>query len=90
MDRLRDIVKMLPSWKLERLPPPRVNQSQVSHLCHPDMQFKPNRHLPLQYDKVSLSCEFKKTQIPCNEGGADVDDKCCPGYGLSGMGRMLL
>ena len=29
VERIRDFAKSLPKWKLERLPPPRVNQSQV-------------------------------------------------------------
>jgi hypothetical protein len=30
LDRLLKVVKMLPQMKEKRLPPPRVNQSQVS------------------------------------------------------------
>lgn len=34
MKYVSDILEKLPSWREERLPPPRVNQSEVRILLH--------------------------------------------------------
>jgi hypothetical protein len=53
-EQLGKIIELFPQWREERLPPPRVSQSQVSH-NHLIVFFLTLN--ALQYDKVGLASE---------------------------------
>lgn len=55
MGHIEEILKEMPKWREERLPPPRVSQSEVGLL----IQFlvTSDNMMEPQYDKVGLTCK---------------------------------
>lgn len=50
IDRINEILRQFPKWREERLPPPRVSQSEVRSSPLPDNQY-PHHHL---YSTIKL------------------------------------
>jgi hypothetical protein len=57
MGRVGDILAQMPKWREERLPPPRVSQSEVSILS--SVSWRPGTDTGPQYDKVGLTCKCR-------------------------------